>query len=265
MSAVGDYLKTPARQHATLAVTEHRPWPLPRAGSWLMGQTWDDLLFAHWRVPVDAVREHVPPQLPVDTFDGDAWIGVTPFRVVGLRLRALPPVPYVSSFLEVNARTYVTLDGKPGIWFFSLDAASRLAVEGARRGYLLPYFHARMEAARVDGSIDYRSDRREGGERPAELDATYGPTGNVFNAAPGSLEWFLTERYCLYTVDRGRTFRAEIHHPPWPLQPAEAEIRRNTMPPPGIRLEGVPLLHFAARQDVVIWPLDEITVEGGRR
>ncbi len=259
---VVDFLATPARQHSTLAETEHRPWPLPDCHSWVMAQTWDDLLFAHWAVPVDAIRRHVPEQLPVDTFDGEAWIGITPFRVNGLRLRATFPSPVLSSFLELNARTYVTVDGKPGIWFFSLDASSRLAVGGARRWYRLPYFHARMSVARSDGSIEYASDRLSTGERPASFRGSYSPVGERFTAAPGSLERFLTERYCLYTVDRGQAFRAHIHHPPWPLQPAEARIETNTMPPPGIPTEGEPVLHFSARQDVLIWALAPIATEG---
>jgi uncharacterized protein len=252
---VVDFLTTPARQNATLAETAHRPWPLPDGKPWLMAQTWDDLLFAHWPVPVEAVRAHVPAALPVDTFDGAAWIGVTPFRLTGLRLRGTPPPPILSSFLELNARTYVTLAGRPGIWFFSLDASSRLAVEAARRTYRLPYFHARMAADRSDAGIRYRSERRARGERPAGFAGRYAPAGERFTADPGSLEYFLAERYCLYTVDAGAVYRADIHHPPWPLQPGEGEIERNTMPPPGIPLDGDPLLHFAARQDVVIWPL----------
>jgi uncharacterized protein YqjF (DUF2071 family) len=260
---VADFLSTPARQHATLTETAHRPWPLP-SGSWLMAQTWDDLLFAHWRVPVAAVREHVPPELRVDTFDGSAWVGVTPFRLTGLRLRAVPPAPFLSTFLELNARTYVTLDSKPGIWFFSLDAASRIAVAAARRAYRLPYFHARMSAEPAGEGLRYTSERVSAGERPAEFSGRYASAGEVFQAAAGSLEHFLAERYCLYAVDGGRVFRAEIHHPPWPLQAAEAELERNTMPPPGIPIEGEPLLHYAARQDVVIWPLTPLEREGGR-
>jgi uncharacterized protein YqjF (DUF2071 family) len=256
-----DFLSTPARQHATLDETGHRPWPLP-GGSWLMAQTWDDLLFAHWAVPAAAVREHVPPELPVDTFDGAAWVGVTPFRLTGLRLRAVPPAPFLSTFLELNARTYVTLGGKPGIWFFSLDAASRLAVAAARRAYRLPYFHARMSAEPDDEGLCYASERVSAGERPAEFAARYAATGEVSRAAPGSLEHFLTERYCLYAVEGGRVFRAEIHHRPWPLQSAVAELERNTMPPPGIPIEGEPLLHYAGRQDVVIWPLTRLEDEG---
>ena len=250
-----DALQAPARQSASLEATDHRPWRLPET-SWVMGQTWDELLFAHWRAPADALRPHLPDGLELDLFEDAAWIGVTPFRVTGLRARGLPPLPLISSFLEVNTRTYVTAGGKPGIWFFSLDAESDLAVEAARRAYKLPYFRADMRADWRDGRLRYES-MRGGGERGA-LRVGYRPIGDVIDADRSSLAHFLTERYCLYAEDAGRLKRAEIHHGPWPLQPAEAEIEENTMPPPGIELlDEVPLLHFSARQDVVIWPLDD--------
>jgi uncharacterized protein YqjF (DUF2071 family) len=221
-----------------------------------MGQTWEDLLFAHWRVPQAAVRRLVPAALEVDVFDGSAWLGVTPFRVSGLRLRGTLPLPRVSSFLELNVRTYVTAEDKPGIWFFSLDAESQLAVEAARRTYKLPYHRARMSARREGEWIAYESSRT-GGSDPHVFSARYRPLGEAFEAAPGSLEEFLAERYCLYAVDgRDRPHRAEIHHPPWPLQRAEAAIELNTMAPTGLELpDEPPLLHFSARQHVVIWPL----------
>jgi uncharacterized protein YqjF (DUF2071 family) len=136
-------LEAALRQRSVLEETSHRPWPLPER-PWFMGQTWRHLLFAHWQVEAARLAERIPPQLPLDTRDGSAWIGVTPFGVEGLRLRRLPPPPIVSRFLEVNVRTYVTLDGKPGIYFLSLDASSRLAVSVARRTYRLPYFHSRI-------------------------------------------------------------------------------------------------------------------------
>ena len=254
-TAVREFLTAPARQAASLDETQHRPWPLPER-TWVQGQTWEGLLFAHWPVPAEMLRPLVPEPLLIDTFDGSAWLGITPFRVTGLRLRGLLPLPVLSSFLELNVRTYVTLDGKPGIYFLSLDAESPLAVEGARRSYRLPYFRARITATEVDGRIEYASARREGPARPFVFRARYGPTGDVFQASPGSLEYFLAERYCLYVVDDGTAMRADIHHPPWPLQPAEAEIEENSMPPDGVRLpDQQPVLHFAGRQDVVIWSL----------
>jgi uncharacterized protein len=219
---------------------------------WVMKQQWHDLLFAHWRVPVEVLRPVVHPAIPVDEFDGSAWIGVTPFKVEGFRPRWLPPPPGLSSFLECNVRTYATIGGRPGIWFFSLDAESRFAVRGARRFWRLPYFLAEMDAgARY-------STRRVSDDGPrAELKIEYAPTGGEYHAEPGTLEHFLTERYCLYTVDdEGRAMRGDIDHPPWPLQPARAELHRNTMGEQiGVDLDGEPLLHYAARQDVIFWPI----------
>jgi uncharacterized protein YqjF (DUF2071 family) len=240
------------RQARSLEHLEHRPWPISPRG-WTMGQTWEELLFAHWRVPLDAVRAHVPASLEVEQHDGSAWLGITPFRLTGLRARGLPPLPGISSFLELNVRTYVNAGGeKPGIWFFSLDASSRLAVEAARRGYRLPYFHARMSATRRGEWIDYECARIS--ESGRVFNGRYRPHGEVFHAEPGSLEWFLAERYCLYTTDeRGRLYRAEIHHTLWDLQPAEAEVELTSISP--LALDGDPLCHFSRRQDVVIWPL----------
>ena len=254
--SVREFLSTPARQAAALGETGHRPWPIPER-SWLQAQTWESLLFAHWRVPQAALRSVVPEPLPVDTFDGDAWLGITPFRVSGLRLRGTLPVPRLSRFLELNVRTYATVDEKPGIFFFSLDAESPLAVEAARRSYRLPYFRARMSARRRGDEIEYASARREGPARPFVFRGRYRPSGEVFRADSGSLEYFLTERYCLYVVDGGDVLRADIHHAPWPLQAAEAEIEENSMPPDGVELpDEPPLLHYAERQDVVIWSLE---------
>lgn len=247
-------LDAAARQSKSLEHVGHRPWPPPLRG-WVMGQTWEELLFAHWRVPVEAVREHVPPQLEIDEHDGSAWLGITPFRLTGLRARGTLPLPFVSEFLELNVRTYVRAEETPGIWFFSLDASSRVAVQAARRSYRLPYFHARMSANERGGWVEYDCSRV--GEAGRVFSGRYRPGGAVFNADPGSLEWFLAERYCLYTADRGRLYRAEIHHGPWPLQPAEAEIELASISP--IDVDGEPLVHFSRRQDVVIWPLEHVS------
>jgi uncharacterized protein YqjF (DUF2071 family) len=211
-------------------------------------------------MPVDELRPIVPPQLSIDTFEGDAWIGVTPFRVRSLRLRWTPPVPVLSSFGEINVRTYVTAgDGRPGIYFFSLDANSRLGVAAARRTYRLPYFGADITVrGTAEDEVRYRSKRQL--EPSVGFAAEYRPRGDVYHAAPGSLDHFLTERYCLYTLDDERDLhRGEIHHPPWPLQKATATIETNTMVKPlGLRLSGDPLVHFAGRQDVLIWPLSPV-------
>jgi uncharacterized protein len=248
-------LDTSLRQAESLQELAHRPWPVP-GRAWTMGQSWEDLLFAHWRVAPEQLAELLPERLELDTFDGSAWLGVTPFRMSGLRARGWLPLPGASSFLELNVRTYVTAHGKPGIWFFSLDASSGLAVELARRTYRLPYFHARMRAARSGEWVLYECERSADPQRAFR--GRYRPVGEAHSPERSSLESFLTERYCLYTVDdRARLCRAEIHHRPWPVQAAEAELELNTMAPFALPDEE-PLCHFSRRLDVVIWPLEPL-------
>jgi uncharacterized protein YqjF (DUF2071 family) len=209
-----------------------------------MGQTWQNLLFAHWRVAHDVLRPHVPEKLELEEYEGSAWLGLTPFRVAGLRVRGAPPLPLLSSFFELNCRTYVRAGDRPGIWFFSLDASSRAAVAAARRTYRLPYRHAHIEA-RGDS---FRADTQDAGS----FRAHYVAQGAPAPAEPGTLAHFLAERYCLYAGEG--EWRAEIHHAPWPLEPAEADVEQLGIAP--IELEGNPLCHYACRQDVVIWSLE---------
>ncbi len=217
-----------------------------------MGQTWLDLLFAHWPVAPDALRPLVPRGLSLDVHDGRAYIGVTPFEVVGLRARGLPAAPHLSRFAELNVRTYVTHGDRPGILFLSLDAARLPAVHAARTLYRLPYHHADMAIERTPAGIVYRSARRRSPSDRAFV-ARYGPAGAPYEAEQGSLEAFLVERYRLYTQVAGRLVYVDIHHRPWTLRPATAEIAHNTMSPVPLPDEA-PLTHLAARQDVVVWP-----------
>ncbi|MSP14168.1 MAG: DUF2071 domain-containing protein [Chloroflexi bacterium] len=238
----------------------HRPWPLPTR-RWIMRQSWHDLLFAHWPVPVEQLRPLVPAQLPLDTYDGSAWVGVVPFRMTGVVPRWTPPVPWLSAFPELNVRTYVNIGDRPGVYFFSLDAGNAVAVSLARLTFQLPYFHARMRLVDAGHAIHYFSRRIHRGAPAAEFVASYRSVGDVFRSIPGTLDHWLTERYCLYTVDsRGHIHRGEIHHPPWPLQPAEADIETNTMAAAhAIRLPDIPpLLHYARRLDVVVWAPENV-------
>jgi uncharacterized protein len=233
----------------------HRPWPMP-ARPWVMTQTWHDLLFAHWPIDPAVLASKVPPEFPLDLFDGRAWIGIVPFRMTNVAPRWVPALPWVSAFPEMNVRTYVSVDGKPGVYFFSLDAANPLAVQAAWIGLNLPYYTASMHVEPRGSAIRYRSRRWQGSNPTPEFVGSYEPAGPLFEPRPGSLEYFLTERYCLYAVSHpGRPYRLEIHHPPWPLQHAVATIDRNTMAEAaGIPLPtDAPLLHFARRQDMVAW------------
>jgi uncharacterized protein YqjF (DUF2071 family) len=239
---------------AIVGEVSHRPWPMPDA-PWLMTQTWHDLLFAHWAVNPSTLREKVPSAFELDLFDGDGWVGIVPFHMTNVAPRGMPSLPWVSEFPELNVRTYVRVQDRPGIYFFSLDAGSVLAVQAARTLLNLPYFSASMTVATTAGSIDYES-RRAAGSPEAHFAATYRPVGPPFQAIDGTVEYFLTERYCLYNLDHhGVPYRLEIHHSPWPLQHAAGELQRNTMTEAtGLALGDIePLLHFAKRQDIVAW------------
>lgn len=251
-----------ASPESILSERQHRPWPLG-PGPWMMFQSWRDLLFAHWKVPPERLRPFVPPPLQLDEREGTAWVALTPFLLTDLRVRGLPPVPGASEFPELNLRTYVTYDGKPGIHFFSLDADSSLAVAGARLFNRLPYHTARMSMKREGDWIRYHSRREDG---TGEFAGRYRALGTPAAPTPHTLEAFLVERYALYVVLRsGKVLRTDIHHHPWLLQPAEAEIERNTIPSAdGLApLEGEPLLHFSSRQDTLIWPPKPVDSSAG--
>ena len=245
--------------HPSLEHLEHRPWPVCDR-PWVWRQSWCDLLFAHWPVPARLLRPLVPPELRIQEFDGSSWVGVVPFRMSGVMRRPFPDLPWMSRFPELNLRLYVEMEGKPGVWFLSLDAANPLAVWAARRFFHLPYFHSEMAIEGLPAHASYRSLRlsRPGGIRFA---AEYEPVSEPYTAVPGTLEHWLTERYCLYSLSpRGQLFRAEIHHRPWPLQKARASILRNDLlQPHGLTLPDPPaILHFSRRLDVVVWPPREV-------
>ena len=249
--------------HAALTQTDHRPWPIPsRAWSWR--QSWKDLLFAHWPVSVDLLRQLVPKELTIQEFDGSSWVGVVPFRMSGVMRRPFPDIPGVSAFPELNIRLYVERDGKPGVWFLSLDAGNALAVWGAKRWFHLPYYFADMSIEKNGTGFDFSSKRRLATAEPAgkfaPFSASYRPVSPVFQAKPGSLEHFLTERYCMYTMSKNRTiYRGDVHHAPWPLQGAAADIdATELLATHGLEVHGAPLLHFSTGVDVVVWSLERL-------
>jgi len=260
----------PTISKSALDVTSDRPYPLP-ARPWRMRQRWNDLLFAHWPIPAAAMQALLPPALEVDTFDGYAWAGIVPFWMDRVANR-LPfqttgdvtlGVPTTGTFAELNLRTYVRSrrTGLAGVFFFSLDCTSPLAVIGARTIFHLPYFFADISrtTSTSAGTVttDYRS-RRQFTRQPVRFEASFAPSGPVLPVAtPGTLEHFLTERYALFTPFAGRMLAGDIHHVPWPLQPAEAEIRINEIPAAhGLTLpDRKPVLHFARHLDVTLWTL----------
>lgn len=197
---------------------------------WLFRMRWLDLLFAHWPVDPSALAAAVPPGLELDTYDGAAWLGIVPFTMADVAPRGVPAIPGVSTFPEINVRTYVRRDGRPGVVFLSLDAASRPTVEGGRRVFHLPYFRAGIVSVRTGETVAYRSVRTDRRGPPATFIARYRATGPAAPSEHGSLADWLTRRMCLFALDpRGRIVRTDIDHVDWPLRPAEAEIHENTM------------------------------------
>lgn len=229
-----------------------------------MRQRWEELLFLHWPVDAAMLRELIPSELELDTFEGQAFVGLVPFTMSGVRPVFVPPFAPLSDFHETNVRTYVHVRGRdPGVWFFSLDAANSIAVRIARAWYKLPYHYARMELERelIHNVVTYRSERRWPDPLPATIRARYEVTGPIEPAKPGTLEHFLAERYVLYAKSDEGLFLGRVHHLPYPLQAARlieldesllraAKIRRPAGPPP--------LVHYASGVDVDVWALEPV-------
>jgi uncharacterized protein YqjF (DUF2071 family) len=242
-----------------LAITDSRPWALPQR-PWIMRQRWHSLLFAHWPIAAERIEPLLPPGLMLDGFGGTGWVGIVPFTMDRIRFRGLGSVPGARRFAELNLRTYVREErtGTPGVYFFSLDAANPAAVLAARSWFHLPYFWARMHVEERPGGWVHYESKRLLAKQPVRFRATYRGLGPLSRGrtARDTIEYFLTERYCLFTHDqRGRLLQGNIHHAPWPLEAAEAEIELNELPAAhGIRLPDIPpILHFARSQAVVIW------------
>jgi len=238
-----------------LKAVNHRSYPPPQT-PWLMTQSWDELLFAHWRVPVLQMASLLPKEFEVDTFDNSAWVGVVPFVMRKVRFARTPCLPYVSEFLELNVRTYVRYKGEPGVYFFSLDASSALAVDGARISYSLPYFNARMRKRQLDEWSLYESLREDKRGADCQLKVLYRPLSQKIDATkdPHGLPYFLTERYRLFTKKGDDVYKAEVHHPPWPLELAEANFQSNTMLSPlGISTSEEPVLYYSHQLLTLEW------------
>lgn len=244
--------------HTSLTRTDHRPWPLPDS-PWVSRQSWRDLFFLHWPISVAAVRNLVPDSLNIQEFNGTSWLSVVPFRIADLSLRYCPPVPGLSYFPELNLRLYVERDGKPGVWFLSLDAANYLAVKAARWLFYLPYYYSRFSLAWSKKTMEYHCARIGDVEINFHAEMTF--DGAPSEPSPGTLEHWLSERYCLYSAaPDGTLYRGEIHHLPWPLQTASAIIRTNDLfKPHKIELNQPPeLVQFSKRQDVIFWRFDRL-------
>jgi uncharacterized protein YqjF (DUF2071 family) len=231
----------------------------------LMRQDWHHLLFLHWKVDPGALQALLPPGLDLDTFDGNAYVGLIPFTMTGVRPVLTPPLPWISSFHEVNVRTYVHRSGSdPGVWFFSLDASSAIAVAAARAAYDLPYFRSHIEFGVSDGArplIDFVSKRDDDrGTLPANSRISYRPAEPlIVHASPGTIEHFLIERYILYTAGDDQTLhRARVHHQPYPIQHAELlDLEETLVWAAGIRRPtDAPMVHYAREVNVKVYPLE---------
>ena len=249
-----------------LSSVSHRPYALPKR-PWTMMQRWNDLLFAHWPVPAAKLGSLLPSGLEADTFDGSAWVGVVPFAMDRVQFRGAPRIPAAGRFPELNLRTYVRErnTNRAGVYFFALEASNPLAVIFAHTFFHLPYHWARMSIKqREDREFTYRSERLLS-TQPVRFRAHYRSLNQVRDSEqsqPGTIEHFLTERYCLFTANRaGQLLRGDIHHMPWPLETAEAEIELNELPPRyGIQLPDTPpLLHYSRELVVYLWSLDRVS------
>ena len=246
-----------------LVRTSHKPRPLP-SGRWLMKQRWNDLLFAHWPVPASSLAHLIPEGLQVDSFKGSAWLGVMPFWMDRIKVRGIPPIPGARSFPDLSLRTYVREErtGTPGVFCLSLDASNLLAVGVGRAFYSLPYHWARMRMEqRSEREFSFFS-RRRFSHRPVIFNARYrglGPSRRLMECGAGSLEYFLMERYCLFSRNPdGQPIRANLHHVSSQLEEAEAEIEQNDLAAVlGIHLpEQAPVLHYSRRLAVYVWPAE---------
>jgi uncharacterized protein len=235
-----------------ISTVAHRPFALPGM-PWVMQQAWEDLLFLHYPVAFSQLRDKVPASLELETFEGDAWVSISPFRMRDVRFRWLPPVPGATNFLELNLRTYVRHRGRSGVHFFSLDSSSMLSVAGARAVFL-PYHRSRMSMT-GDKRFTFRSERATRGEAPVKFEAQFEPKPGKHKKTP--LETWLVERYRLFQQGpAGTIVSIDIHHAPWVLQDAEVDVRVNSLATPlGLDLAGqAPMTHFSTRQEVLVWP-----------
>ncbi|RFU65342.1 YqjF family protein [Peribacillus glennii] len=238
---------------------DHRPYPLPGA-PWVMTQVWRDLLFMHYPLAPESVGKYLPGELMLDTFEHKAWVSIIPLRITNMRMRGIPPIPFLHSYLELNVRTYVIHDGIPGIYFFSLDADHPLAVAGASAGTGLPYKRAKMLFHEEGETIKFKSERMTGRGNRESLDVAYSAGKTLYEAEPGSLDHWLMERYCMYSFHGGNMLRGDIHHDKWKVRKATADISYNRMAP--YLLSEVsntpPILHYSSRRRFFFYPLVKV-------
>lgn len=254
---------TPSRSPDAVALSARLALRERPTGAPLLRQQWSELLFLHWPVPAELLQAHLPPRLRPDTHEGQAWIAIVPFEMSKVRTRYTPAVPGTHEFLELNVRTYVHLDGVPGVWFFSLDATNALAVWVARTFFNLPYLRAEMRLDRPSAGLrQFTATRTHGGAPPATFQATWKLGTPLPPAEPGSLAFFLTERYCLYTSNKARTklYRGRVAHAPWPLSAVQVlHLESNLLEGHGLpKPARPPVVHAGGPVQVELWPMQRV-------
>lgn len=222
---------------------------------WLALQQWDDLLFLHWPVPYEVLRPFVPEALELETYDGQAWVGVVPFHASKNRLRGIPYS--VASFLELNIRTYVRFYDEPGVYFITLDANNKWVVAGARGLFSLPYVNARMNLTQKGKEISFKSQRYTN-DGAKDFSIKYQPSSMPYYAKENTLTYWLTERYCQYVFRGNNVLKGPISHQPWKLQDAEVDIEKNRAIPylPHTYFQQTPLAHFSKTKKARAHPFE---------
>jgi uncharacterized protein YqjF (DUF2071 family) len=255
-----------------LYAVEHRPW-LPPDSHWLLSQSWNDVLLLHFAMKPETLRRLVPEELTLELYEGVAWLTISPFSASHVRPSGVPPLPGISFSSQISVRTYVTMGGKPGIYYFSMDTTNLSTVWFARMFFRMQYWHSSIQVSGAtinspktqNAEIHFRARRLHGPAAQngaARLDVEYAPEGAPTRARTGSLNEFLTERYCVYSCHRKSFYRTEIHHQPWPLQQVQVDLRDNSMAEPlGLTLPEEPeLCHFSRSLKMLTWAPERVRV-----
>lgn len=214
--------------HVEFKQLDHRPFPLP-SSPWLLSQVWEDLLFMHYPMDPNVLRDYVPRELELDVFQNKAWITIIPFRVTKMKGRGIPSLPLLKEYLEINVRTYVKYKGIPGIYFFSLDANHPLFVIGIKTAIGLPFKHAHIVFNQMENSFRFKHHRQSDKHATEKIELTYKPGEVLFETLPGTLDYWLLERYCMYSYLGKYLIRGDIHHDKWKVSKATATTSINTM------------------------------------
>lgn len=242
--------------HMEFPEVEHRPFPHSNV-PWFMTQQWNNMAMFHWPIDTALLEKQIPEQLKIDTFDGVGWLSFAVFQVTHSRIRGFPKVPYFSTFIQINVRTYVTYNGVSGVYFFSLDANKWPIVFGAKVAMKLPYKLAQMTMKNEQTDMYFNSSRKKTGSGSPAFTCQYRPTSESFYPGANSLDYWLLERYCLWTTKGKSVFRSDIHHDRWKVTQAKATIHENSIATflPQSSFQTEPLLHFTNEKTAFLWPL----------